>query len=1006
MEELGVKVKVDGSSVPAETAKVNQSLQSVGAEAEKYLKTLWAEYQQLGKTSGEIAAYTAKQQGLSTEVQRQAKLIGDKIDLYHREEEAAKQLAKMQDDAARREIRAIADKTAAQERYLNALAHQNATTGLSWGDKKRLDADQMGLNPTQLALAKQHITEIENKITAMGAAAVKNGAVTADAVRSVGVSAGQTSNAMRQLPAQMTDIATQLAGGQNPLLILVQQGGQIKDSFGGIGPAIEGITSAINPMSLAIGTTAVTVGAFAYAFYSGSQEVQAFNKAIAMTGNITGVTSNQLTDMSRRVGDTIGTQAAAADALAQIAGSGKVAAASMEHYAEVAVRANKATGKEISETVKEFALLADAPVAGSIKLNESYHHLTASVLDQIAALEKQGKAQEAVKLAQDTYADASERMSKQVIENVGSIERAWSSLKGTVAGVWNDMLNVGRKSTPAEELARLQKQLAITQSLLNSSAAGRTADYGNRAIEDRSTAQRSELLAREKHQQTEISNRQELLRLEAKQSAIQLEQGQIREAGVKAYSAIATAQDQNLSKQVQLNTALKNYRTQLDALRKSDPNSSRLAPDAIARGESAIRERFKETPSPRKSNGAITLPTDNELASLKAKIDAVKEELAWGTKLNEGEKEALKIQQQLSFVSDNKIRQKLQLKLLSAEEYGDLLKVASAAKEYADATKKQDDANQRELEQLKQQTLSWQNKVQFYGMGEAALDGYTLAQLNATIAEKEALATRIQDTGELAKEIKYLKEKAAILGGKVGAQTEFDGLEAADKAAKDFAAARKQEADDLQGLYRGVFQSMEDSMVSFATGGGMSFKGMIDSMIQDLIRYQIRQSLIKPLMEVIGGGGGGGGGLGGLLGLGMSMIGSMFGGSGYGTFGTQTAAPSFTNIGNLGGFVPSASRGFDIPSGVNPLTQLHEEEVVLPAYIANPMRDMFKNGGTQSSSQAVSVVISPQIDARGADAGAVERIEAALARLANSVPEMATNAVRGAMTRARQTPNF
>ena len=43
-------------------------------------------------------------------------------------------------------------------------------------------------------------------------------------------------NAMRMMPAQMTDVVTQLAGGQNPLLIAIQQGGQMRDSFGGRDP--------------------------------------------------------------------------------------------------------------------------------------------------------------------------------------------------------------------------------------------------------------------------------------------------------------------------------------------------------------------------------------------------------------------------------------------------------------------------------------------------------------------------------------------------------------------------------------------------------------------------------------------------------------------------------------------------------------------------------------------------------------------------------------------------
>lgn len=58
------------------------------------------------------------------------------------------------------------------------------------------------------------------------------------AARRAGISVGQYSAAMRTLPAQFTDIATQLAGGQSPFLILLQQGGQIKDQFGSVGGAV------------------------------------------------------------------------------------------------------------------------------------------------------------------------------------------------------------------------------------------------------------------------------------------------------------------------------------------------------------------------------------------------------------------------------------------------------------------------------------------------------------------------------------------------------------------------------------------------------------------------------------------------------------------------------------------------------------------------------------------------------------------------------------------------
>lgn len=55
----------------------------------------------------------------------------------------------------------------------------------------------------------------------------------------------------------------------------------------------------------------------------------------------------------------------------------------------------------------------------------------------------------------------------------------------------------------------------------------------------------------------------------------------------------------------------------------------------------------------------------------------------------------------------------------------------------------------------------------------------------------------------------------------------------------------------------------------------------------------------------------------------------------------------------LKGKLKSASGGYDIPAGLNPLTQLHQEEMVLPAQYANVIRDMAgASGGGGSGGQA------------------------------------------------------
>ncbi|MBN0016611.1 phage tail length tape measure family protein, partial [Pseudomonas aeruginosa] len=56
-----------------------------------------------------------------------------------------------------------------------------------------------------------------------------------------GMSAKALSANMRMLPAQITDIVVGLSSGQAPLTVLLQQAGQLKDMFGGIGPAARAV---------------------------------------------------------------------------------------------------------------------------------------------------------------------------------------------------------------------------------------------------------------------------------------------------------------------------------------------------------------------------------------------------------------------------------------------------------------------------------------------------------------------------------------------------------------------------------------------------------------------------------------------------------------------------------------------------------------------------------------------------------------------------------------------
>lgn len=114
-------------------------------------------------------------------------------------------------------------------------------------------------------------------------------------------------------------------------------------------------------------------------------------------------------------------------------------------------------------------------------------------------------------------------------------------------------------------------------------------------------------------------------------------------------------------------------------------------------------------------------------------------------------------------------------------------------------------------------------------------------------------------------------------------------------------------------------KNLEDSLVEFVKTGKLSFKSLIDSMIEDIIRLQARQALNSIFGSALGGAAGGSGG-GGILGSLISAGVSYLSGGAGGFFGGDTvaAAPiqglgqiSVTDLPPLPGFATGSS--FTVP---------------------------------------------------------------------------------------------
>lgn len=363
----------------------------------------------------------------------------------------------------RQELRAIeaeADKAAkAEERFTRQIRLKTAALqGEAALIRER--GQQRGISA---AIIEREVAAYEKQAAAVAAsnAALRAGGRQLDAY---GNTAKQTAAALRQVPAQLTDIVVSLQGGQAPLTVLLQQGGQLRDIFGGVTPALKAfgatLLGLINPFTVVAGAA----GAFFLAYQKGSAELQEFNKTLILTGNTLGLTGTQLQDIARSVDQASSsiTQSRAAEVLNQIAATGKIGADNMARFTQAAIEFEKAGGAAADETVKAFAELGKAPLEASLKLTESTNYLTVEIYDQIKALEQQGRFTDAARVAQEAYAASIESRTPQLVQNLGYVERAWQGIKDVAAAALSQILEIGR-SNPLRELEQ-QLQLAYATS--------------------------------------------------------------------------------------------------------------------------------------------------------------------------------------------------------------------------------------------------------------------------------------------------------------------------------------------------------------------------------------------------------------------------------------------------------------------------------------------------------------------------------------------------------------
>lgn len=310
------------------------------------------------------------------------------------------------------QVQAAQRAAAAGKTFIDSLEEQVTAIGKTRAELLELKAAQLGVSDR----AAPMIAKLKEQEEAW-----KSGAI----------SAGQYRNAMRYLPMQMTDIVTSLASGMPVYMVAIQQGGQLRDSFGGIGNALKAMLSMVTPARVAIGGLA---GAVLIAAKAGSDYFTAYdeiNKAIIRTGNIAGTSALQIMASSQSIAASTGATVGTVQSLmTELVGIGSMTQQQLEKATKATALAVETGIVSAQDITKAYKDIDKDPVKALQNLNEQFNFLTVSQLKHIDELVKQKDQTAAVTQAMDLFGDTMAKRGEQAYDSLTPFGRLWLDIKG------------------------------------------------------------------------------------------------------------------------------------------------------------------------------------------------------------------------------------------------------------------------------------------------------------------------------------------------------------------------------------------------------------------------------------------------------------------------------------------------------------------------------------------------------------------------------------------------
>ncbi|HHL5108250.1 TPA: phage tail tape measure protein [Escherichia coli] len=716
----------------------------------------------------------------------------------------------------------------------------------------------------QMSRVRRHFSGLDTDVRKTASAVEQGLSRQALAAQKAGISVGQYKAAMRTLPAQFTDIATQLAGGQNPWLILLQQGGQVKDSFGGMIPMFRGLAGAITLPMVGVTSLAVATGALVYAWYQGDSTLSAFNKTLVLSGNQSGLTADRMLTLSR-AGQAAGlTFNQARESLAALVNAGVRGGEQFDAINQSVARFASASGVEVDKVAEAFGKLTTDPTSGLIAMARQFRNVTAEQIAYVAQLQRSGDEAGALQAANDIATKGFDEQTRRLKENMGTLE-TWADKTGKAfKSMWDAILDIGRPESSADMLASAQKAFDEADKKWQwyqsrSQRRGKTSSFRANlqgAWNDRENARLGLAAA------TLQSDMEKAGELAARDRA-ERDASQLKYTGEaqKAYERLLTPLEKYTARQEELNKALKDGK-----ILQADYNTLMAA----------AKKDYESTLKKPKQSGVKVSAGDRQedsahaaLLTLQAELRMLEKHAGANEKISQQRRDLWKAENQYAVLKEAATKRQL------SEQEKSLLTHEKETLEYKRQLAELGDKveHQKRLNELAQQAARFEQQQ---GAKQAAISAQARG-LTDRQAQRESEEQRLRDVygdnpAALAKATSALKNTWSAeeqLRGSWMAGLKSGWGEWAESATDSFS--------QVKSVATQTFDGIAQNMAAMLTGSEQNWRGFTRSVLSMLTEIFLKQAMV------------------GIVGSIGSAMGGAFGGGASASTGTaiQAAAANF-----------------------------------------------------------------------------------------------------------------